>query len=288
MMHAISIKPVASVRELAAPLLHRILPLVPSHRIAGHMAFVHAVIDGTHPGTVFVDRARNPGSALVFNHAGFGFALGAPRRDLVAPMLRELLEQPWIAAQPTALWCTAPAWADALRPLFCEERHRDEFHFSWRRAPPPVALPPGCSLLPLDVDLVTRWGEGLDPWVVNVWGGAHEFVLKSFGVGIVRDGQLVAECSACAIGGPAGAREAEIEIGTTPAHQRNGLATAAAVAFFDQCRERGLVPAWTCDSRNLPSRRAAARLGFRRFRRVVGYRLRSDALADRAGPGHEL
>jgi RimJ/RimL family protein N-acetyltransferase len=82
----------------------------------------------------------------------------------------------------------------------------------------------------------------------------------------------------CAVAGPPRAVEAEIEIGTDAAHRQKGLSVIAAVAFFEQCRERGVIPAWTCDSKNLPSQRTAARLGFRKFRDVMGFRMVADTL----------
>jgi len=242
--------------------MERILPLVPRARDAGHMAFVHAVIEGRQPGHAFVDDTHAPRSALVFNHAGFAFALGRSRPDLVVPIFMALIDDPSIENQPTALWCTAPSWADALRPYFHEERSRDEFHFDAARAPIAVELAPGYRLQSMDEVLASRWGEGLDAWVVRIWGGPKQFAERAFGIAVLQGDDLVADCTVCAIGGPRPEREAEIEIGTAPAHRRKGLALGAAVAFFEQCRSRGLTPAWTCDSLNTASRRLAEQLGF--------------------------
>jgi RimJ/RimL family protein N-acetyltransferase len=266
------------MHELAAGELGRLRALVPPHHRAGHMAFVHAIIDGLQPGTVFVDDVAAPRSALAFNHSGFAFALGQPRADLVAPMWPELGLQPWLTAERTSLWCTEPGWQSALRPLFGEPQSRDEFHFDWRRAPVAAPMPYGYRLAPLDAELAARWGEGLDPWVVRIWGGAARFAARAFGTGVLFGDALVAICTVCAVAGHPGAVEAEIEIGTDPQHRRQGLAVAAAVAFFEQCRERDVLPAWTCASSNLASQLAAARLGFRKFRKVAGFRMAADAL----------
>ncbi len=266
------------VHELTAPHLERIRPLVPAHEEAGHMAFVHAIIDGSQPGSVFVDDLSTPKSALAFNHSGFAFALGEARPDLVAPFLPELMAKPWMTAEPTGLWCTAPAWVSALRPFFKEEGSRDEFHLEPRPTPQPV-LPAGYRIVPLDEGLAASWGPGLDPWVVRIWGGARAFAEKAFGIGILHGEVLVTICTVCAIAGFPGAIEAEMEIGTDAAHRQKGLAAAAAFAFFDQCEERGVLPAWTCDSKNEASQRSAARVGFREFRKVAGFRMTPDNLA---------
>ena len=267
------------MQELLAPDLERLRPLVPPHREAGHMAFVHAIIDGQQPGSVFVDDVTAPRSALAFNHSGFAFALGEARPDLVGPKLPWLMDQPWMTAEPTSLWCTTPAWGPALSPFYKESISRDEFHFEPRSAPTSAPLPAGYSIVPLDEALAERWGDGLDPWVVRVWGGAARFAREAFGIGVLFEGKLVTICTVCAIAGHPGEIEAEIEIGTDAMHRRKGLAVSAAVAFFEQCRERGVIPAWTCDSKNEPSQRAAVRLGFREFRKVVGFSMTGANLA---------
>ena len=239
------------------------------------MAFVHAIIDGRQPGSVFVDDTEAPRSALAFNHSGFAFALGEPRPDLVRRILPDLMAQPWMTAEPTGLWCTAPAWGPALRPFFKASVSRDEFHFEPEERGP-QSLPKGYRLQSLDERLAARWGDGLDPWVVRIWGGPARFARDAFGIGVLFGETLVAICTVCAVAGHPGEVEAEIEIGTDEVHRQKGLAAAAGVAFFAQCRERGVTPAWTCDSQNLPSQRAAARLGFREFRKVVGYRMTLD------------
>jgi RimJ/RimL family protein N-acetyltransferase len=242
------------------------------------MAFVHAIIDDQQPGSAFVDDIEAPRSALAFNHSGFAFALGDARPDLVGPRLPWLMVQPWMTAEPTNLWCSAPAWGPALRPFFKEERSRDEFHFEPASAPASATLPVGYRIVTLDEALAARWGDGLDPWVVRIWGGPAAFAKDAFGVGVLFGEALVTICTVCAVAGHAGEVEAEIEIGTAPEHRQKGLAVAAAVAFFEQCRERAVTPAWTCDSKNEPSQRAAARLGFREFRKVVGFPMTPDNL----------
>jgi len=220
------------MRELTAPNLGLLRRLVPLHREAGHTALVHAIIDGQQPGSVFVDDPSAPQSALAFNHSGFALALGEARPDLVGPMLPMLITQPWLTAEPTSLWCTMPEWAPALRPFFNEELSRDEFHFEPQRTPDRSGVPPGYRLRALDEALAARWGDGLDPWVVRIWGGPARFAELAFGTGVLFDDALVAICTVGAIAGYPGEVEAEIEIGTAPVHRRNGLAVAAAVAFF--------------------------------------------------------
>ncbi len=266
------------MREFDSASYARVLPLVPSHHQAGHMAFVHAVLNGQQRGTVYVDDARQPASALVFNHSGFAFALGKARPDLVGPLLPEIVAQPWATAEPTGLWATSPEWGPALAPFFTEQRSRDEFHFEPPSPLPEPVLPPGYAFCEMDAAVAGTLAPGLDPWVVRIWGGEAAYVRDAFGTGVTFGGKLVAMCTVCAIAGFPGAIEAEIEIGTDAEHRRKGLAKAAALRFFRQCQDRGLLPAWTCDSLNEPSQRTAAALGFREFRKVAGFPIEAGKL----------
>ena len=155
------------MKELPTADLGRLRRLVPARGIAGHMGFVHAVIDGQQPGWVLVDNPVSRRSALVFNHCGFGFALGEARSDLVGPMLRELVVHPWIVARPTALWCTEATWEPVLRPYFSEKFARDEFHFEPERTPL-ARLPNGYRLRPIDEELATCSVAGINDFV-QIW-----------------------------------------------------------------------------------------------------------------------
>ncbi|MGE5597012.1 MAG: GNAT family N-acetyltransferase [Hyphomicrobiales bacterium] len=256
----------------------RVRPLVPSHHEAGHTAFVWAVLNGAMPGDVFADDPANPKSAIVANECDFWFALGEPRADLVARIVPELL-----AIIPernaSALWCTAPGWDAALAPLFPEVSRRKEFHYR-----PDLArvrempLPDGLELRPMTAGLAARIRrQHLDPWVTEIYGGPEGLERRSFGwMAVDGSGDPVSMCIACGIGGPDGAVEAEIEVGTDDRYRRRDLATAVALAFIADCKERGLIPAWTCASGNEPSARLARRLGFVEFREVTGFELDRD------------
>lgn len=254
------------------------MPLLESHRYplvrafmpsaaeAGHLAFAHAVLDGTMPGSVVVDDAVLPTGAIIFNDCDFHVAIGrAPRTDV-----RRLVNEA-VAANTAGrgqIWCSTPEWADALRPHFTSGKWRNEYH-------PPAALPPerpvpaGYALQPIDARLASRFAEdGVDPWVIEIWGGLDAFLEKTFGFAAVTDGgRLAAFCTFCGIGGG----EAEIEIGTSGDHRQKGLAYVAGRAFMAEAMRRGIVPAWTCATENTPSARLADALGYHYFRKVEGF-----------------
>ena len=257
--------------ELEPRDFERIRPLVPPSNEAGHMAFVHAVIEGSMPGFALTDAAASPSSAIVANLSGFWFAIGEPLASLAAeaaPTLRA--RRP--PEEPTGLWCTTVGWEALLDPWFSVKEQRHEFH-----PPPPGTTAPsagreGFRLGALDHEAARQLakGGGLDPWIARIWGGPEELVRRSFGTCVWKGDDIVGFCAACAIerGG-----EAEIEIGTAPEFRGLGLAEMAGRAFIAECEGRGLQPAWTCAITNETSGRLARRLGFRYFRTVAGYPL---------------
>jgi len=262
------------VIELTADHFDRAMPLVPANREAGHMAFVHSVLTGSMPGRAFVDSARAPRSAMVLNDSGFHFAIGDAPADLGAEALRPVVEA--VSGEYGTLWATTAAWRAALGPLLVERGTRKEFHAPEGPLPRAPVLPKGYRVVVIDEAIAAKFGGGTDPWVIRIWGGAERFVEQCFGFAIMDGDTLASFCTACALGGPPGAVEAEIEIGTDPRYRQRSLATRVALAFMTECRARGLVPAWTCQSTNEASDRLARRLGFTFFREVTGYAVHRD------------
>ncbi len=253
----------ALVHQLESSRFARARGLIPSPHVAGHLAFAHALVEGGLPGRVFVDDRDDPRSALFCLENGFCLATGIADAALADQVIRAL-QSDWLTSlqEQRLLVATSDGWTAPLRELLPVEERRIEF----RRAgvqPPAPTLPPGYRLEPLSAEAAAAFGSGIDPWVVRTMGGPGAFTHRSFGAVVwADDGSVAAACVACAIGGG----EAEIEIGTDPRHRQRGLAVAAGAAFIVACRERGLVPAWTCSATNEPSARSAARLGFLPFR----------------------
>lgn len=245
-----------------------ILPLVPPSSEAGHMTFVHAMLEGRQRGQVWVDDAGQPRSAVVMSDADFCVAIGEARGDLVAASLPAMMAE--CRAEKPQLLASTPAWEAALNPLSAVKRPRNEYHF--RGLPEAMASlrpPGGYKLVPLDADIARKFEGRVDPWVVRIWGGPGRFVEEAFGWAVMRGDELASFCTACAIGG----REAEIEIGTADDSRKLGLATVAGAAFIRSCFERRLDPAWTCEVGNTGSERLAEKLGFEFFRTIGGYAL---------------
>jgi RimJ/RimL family protein N-acetyltransferase len=260
------------MEELEPSQHERIRRLVPPREDAGHMTFVHALLDGRMSGRVLVDDPRTPRTALVLHGSGFLFAIGAPDPGAVGGAVPELLAREARLESP-ALWATSRVWENALDGVFELRTTRKEFvHAPGPRPPATRPLPPGHRVAPIDEPIAARFGGALDDWVVQAWGGPSALAARSFGYAVLSGDEPVSFCAACAIGGG----EAEVEIGTAPRQRRRGFATHAALAFLAECERRGLEPAWTCAAANQPSDRLARILGFRPVRHVSGYPIRPD------------
>lgn len=228
--------------------------------IRSHLALAYALVEGRQGGIIFVDRVRRPRRAIYCGDSGFWFVAGEPDRSFLEEFVLPPIEV------VTALYATSRGWAGILDSLYGEPVRRRGFTSEGARARH-TELPEGFALLPLDARLAARFSEGVDPWVLGVWGGVARFARESFGYGVVHDGEVVSIGTSCAIGGG----EAEMEVGTDPRFRQMGLALAACSAFIDESRRRGLEPAWSCAEANVASAKLAAKLGFREIELIRGY-----------------
>ena len=52
-------------------------------------------------------------------------------------------------------------------------------------------MPDGLALEPMTARVVACWSEGIDPWVIQIWGGAEEFEARCFGYCLLVEGRIV-------------------------------------------------------------------------------------------------
>jgi GNAT superfamily N-acetyltransferase len=244
----------------------------------GHLALVHEVIDGRMGGKIFVDDLRSPHTAVVCNSNGFNFAFGQPD----APGLSSTVD--WLVSRNTggvALFGSNPEWDAALAalmiPIGAEPTTRLAFELIGIPSAPP--LPDGFQLEPINRIIASRildgtgtGGYGIDPWFIRIAGGARAYAALDLGFALTRGDQIASICGVCGLGGG----EVELEVGTVPAFRGQGLAVIVSAAFMEQCRTRGLLPAYSCTEGNIASKRVAHRLGFTEMERIHGYNLPYD------------
>lgn len=247
------------------------LPVIQQGEIRTHLSCVYTLLEGRQEGKIFVDRHPHPRIALVCPGSGFWFLFGEAENDGFCQFLPELISKHLV--DKCAVFATSTAWRRALDPLFAGSVARTGFAF--RPGLPPRAsdgrkkLPNGFSLKSMTEAAVQNWSPGVDPWVLQIWGGARGFSARSFGRCVTFEGQVVSIAAALAIGGG----EVEIEVGTAPEFQGQGLAALCCRAFLDECPTRHLRPAWSCAAGNIPSAALGRKLGFVETEQIIGYPL---------------
>lgn len=94
--------------------------------------------------------------------------------------------------------------------------------------------------------------------IVRAIGSADEFLRHGIGVCLMRDGAVVAEAYGCFWG----SERVELAAVTRPEFRGRGFAPAVCAALIEIFEDLGFQPYWSCDAKNAPSLRVAAKLGF--------------------------
>jgi GNAT superfamily N-acetyltransferase len=224
---------------------------------------LHAVLEGTM-GSARADDALRPTVALL--DLDFSFLAGDPNALPAEEAVRSL-QVPAVLALSSASWepPLRRVWGDAVatrtrvafRSGVWDPRRLREFR---------EALPAGFSIKRIDLDNASRFEELADSLVYN-FPTLEDFVARGAGFGIEHDRRFVSGCSSFAIS----SRSLEFEIQTHPDFRRRGLASAAAAAMIEHCRDAGLEPCW--DAHNEMSAALATKLGFIEPRPYTSYEI---------------
>jgi RimJ/RimL family protein N-acetyltransferase len=240
------------VVELSADSYARCPPLADVPIFTG---FARAVLEGLIGGRVwYADGAAHAlhgyGMSLVWGE-GVGRAFPALIEHLNTGGYRSPAE--WLQVDPR--WDHLD-WGGRLR---AQQFHRVNFRFDRavfesRHATP--ALPPGCSLRPLDPAAFDLPDVTVTPRAF--WKSFAAFQDHGGGVVVERDGEV----GALAFAATRFDDWLEIGIETRGAFRGQGLARAAAAAMVRKCLAAGLTPIWACRQENAGSLRLAQSLGF--------------------------
>jgi RimJ/RimL family protein N-acetyltransferase len=265
-----------SLLELSPDALGRVAPLARRSALQGHLTPAYAVIEGRQRGSVRVDDADDPRTAILLSPTGFHYALGVASEPALSPLAGELAARP--QAEQPAIYATTSDW-DALLGRFFSRRI---VRLSFRFAPSPGRRPDGSGRLPPDVTLerltavraaqiVAESGPetGLDSWFVHVAGGPEAAAAVGPGFCLVSAGRVVGVTAPVVIGNG----EFEFEVGVAAPFRGRGLAKVVAGACTEACLALGLQPAYTCAEDNRPSIALARSLGFVDPEPIAGYLL---------------
>ncbi len=237
-----------------------------------HLA-VASVLAGTMPGSVYVDDAEAPRSALV--QAGGRFHLaGSPagdawRRSLRSFFLRQASPpRPEMEGWGAFVVYAGTEWQPAVPELLSAGDHvpsqRLYLELEALHAGPPAPLPPGFRQRPVDGALLAEEGLGrldeLRQEMVSECPSVEFFVARRFGICLEAGGRLAGWCLSEYNEG----ERCEVGIETAPEHRCRGLATHMVLALAAEARARGITHlGWHSYQDNRPSVATALRAGFR-------------------------
>jgi RimJ/RimL family protein N-acetyltransferase len=228
------------------------------YRTAARFPLIGAVLLDRQDGVVYVDNVERPAQAYVEHAFGFAQVLGRPAPSFEACLERYLLTDKRFAAAKVRLYApTVPSFLDG--PGAASMRSSRQ-RFVIGRA----ALPLHDDPLPAGVELVTVDDRNVGAFeqVFGVtrrfWRSTTDFVQGAAAAGVLLDGRPASICYAAAEADG----EAEIDVLTSPAHRRRGLAKVATMAFVRACFARGCLPLWDCFSNNLASIGLCRSIGF--------------------------
>jgi RimJ/RimL family protein N-acetyltransferase len=258
------------MKPLPAADFAKVVPLIEQAEIRSHLALAHTLLEGRQEGQIFVDDCDRPRTALVWPRNGFCFLFGEVEADGFERFLPELLARHLV--DKCAVYATSAAWRERLDRLFTQRVSRSGFEFHALPASQPEAsepMPLGIALQRMTPSVLAKWGRGLDPWVIEIWGGPERLAAEAPGFCLLAGDRIISFATACAIGGG----EAEVEVGTAPEFRGQGLAERVCRAFIEECLARGLRPAWSSSTGNTPSEALARKLGFVKTEEVHGYPL---------------
>ena len=162
-----------------------------------------------------------------------------------------------------------PALDGAIPRLFAPVALRElvELFFGVRRRPNDVPPPktPNVEVTPIDQALLEREDlaniEQVRDEIRCMWGTAARFYTHGFGFAAIVPGQVICWCTAEYVSDA----QCGIGIATDPAYGRQGVASATAARFVQECLRRGISPFWECAAGNVPSARVAEKVGFERI-----------------------
>lgn len=257
-----------------------------------------AVIDGTSPGSIYVDDPSAPKGAFMASAEGC-FIAGAPEHlffwDGFKAMINNWADRNEVEPDnDAALYLVAhPAgWDTHLTnllperpPIVVRRRHylSQELTFDWR-----AALPAGFVAQQITPALMTtmKMPPHISNWMRSNWGSEEAFFERGgFGFCTVAGEYMASWCIADCVSGA----QCEVGIHTAPEFRQRGLATITTAAAVEHAISQGLREVgWHCNDDNIGSWKTAEKVGFVLDREYLQYfwvvnRARHQAELERMG-----
>lgn len=227
-----------------------------SARPPANAPMLQAFLEHRAPGHAYVNDVRAPTACVVAMNHRFVFFGGEVSSHFYESALREL-------RRTQTLQVVVPARASRLprRPVPDAEVHRVEF---FRRHDPDRARVRAIQRASAQLGEVKRIDAALFnrcTWrdeIVQLLGGAREFLMHGIGYALLVEGRVAAEAYGCLW-----TRDrVELAATTLPEYRGRGYATAVCAHLIDTCEAVGFETYWSCDAHNDGSLRLATKLGY--------------------------
>ncbi|MFC1718385.1 GNAT family N-acetyltransferase [Candidatus Poribacteria bacterium] len=233
-----------------------------------NIATVFGAIEGNIPVKIFVDQRKKPTVAII--QTGWLFLKGNEENADFNNELKNMLVDeimPNLDDGNLLVFSYSDGWRDILDELLTDhgvsrvdrtvldldpELFRER-HSGWRDR-----IPVGYRTEQMDRELA-----GKIPGLIDMWGGADNFLSKGTGGCVMKGDELISSCYAVHVGNG----RAETGIQTNEKYRRQGFGTLAGCAYIDHCLEIGLVLEWGCFY-NVASGGVAEKLGFANRRNI--------------------
>ncbi len=268
------------IHELAKRAYEQVQPLF--MELAWNL-ITRAVIEGTSPGKVYVDRVKSPKSAFMCTVEGYYLA-GYDSNEAFNTSLNKLVFERLFAGDTVrknetdvAIGFHPESWTDKMLavfhgrvPLVTARRHyvcTELQSNTWRDR-----VPEGFQVRRLDAELLhtpkMEVPQHVTEWMMTNWGSVSDFMEKGFGFCALHGRRVVSWSVADCVSGSA----CEIGVHTHEDYRRRGLATVTVAAAVDYALSSGLRQVgWHCDEYNLGSIKVAENVGFQLERKYVQY-----------------
>jgi RimJ/RimL family protein N-acetyltransferase len=252
-----------------------------------HQVTALAVVEGSCPGSIWVDSITQPRTAIMTSPEGH-FLVGHKDNTAVDQALNQLIVDTLLSKDADSqhlerivLVCHPEEWEEqfdvVLAGIISSPERRWHYLFErplvdWRNQ-----LPRGLAIEHIDQALLDRPGlcipEHLKRWMKHNWGSVESFLRQGVGFCAVQRQKIVSWCLTDCRSGSA----CEIGIHTHQGYRRRGLATLTVAATVEECLHQGLTTVgWHCHETNLGSRGVAERVGFVKERVYMSYTCLAD------------
>src|SRR4030043_24528 len=242
-----------------------------------------AVVEGTSPGRVYVDRVEDPRTAFMSTVEGYYLAGNVNDSEFNTSLNKLILDSLFagdtvrknetdvaIGFHPSSWGNRMPTIFRGRTPLTTARRHyicSELKANNWEDC-----VPEGFQVKRIEEELLRiprlEIPEHVTDWMKTNWGSISAFLERGFGFCALHDKKIVswslADC--------ASSNACEIGIHTREDYRRQGLAALTVAATVDYALSgRFRYVGWHCDEYNLPSIKTAEKMGFKLERKYIQF-----------------